>query len=209
MDSLKLTWRDGAYYVSQPGDQSGEYVRLEEYERLCAELAEAKNNPPDALVEQWLQNELADMDMLIDHLSRTYDHFSNGRISKPNTLPEEVFRVAEDLAQEAIEEATSELRALLIASERRAEDAEAKFKAHDDISVDAWNALHAMEAMEKIVTDAIRATNPAALAAPAPAAKPAPCGECEHEYADRILINDPPVCIKCGKPAGPARDARP
>jgi len=41
--------------------------------------------------------DLADLNMLIDHLSRTYDHFTEGRISKPNTKPEEVFAIADDL----------------------------------------------------------------------------------------------------------------
>jgi hypothetical protein len=46
--------------------------------------------------------------MLIDHLSRTYSHFTDGRISKPNTLPEEVFALADDLATEEVEQAVRE-----------------------------------------------------------------------------------------------------
>src|ERR1700712_1031000 len=45
---------------------------------------------------------------LIDHLSRTYDHFSGGRISKPLTLPEEVFAIADDLATKELEDRISE-----------------------------------------------------------------------------------------------------
>ena len=44
--------------------------------------------------------DIADNKTLIDHLSRTYAHFSGGRISKPMTLPEEVFREAEDIQDE-------------------------------------------------------------------------------------------------------------
>jgi hypothetical protein len=48
--------------------------------------------------------DIADNGLLIDHLSRTYDHFSGGRISKPLTRPEEVFTIAGDLATEDAEE---------------------------------------------------------------------------------------------------------
>jgi len=48
--------------------------------------------------------DMADMKVLVDHLSRTYDHFSGGRISKAMTEPEEVFRVADDLETERFEE---------------------------------------------------------------------------------------------------------
>lgn len=37
------------------------------------------------------------------------------------------------------------------------------------------------------------------------ALSPSAPAKCEHEYADRILINDPPVCIKCGKPSAPEK----
>jgi hypothetical protein len=52
--------------------------------------------------------DIADNGLLIDHLSRTYDHFSCGRISKPLTLPEEVFTIADDLADEQWNEAYKE-----------------------------------------------------------------------------------------------------
>jgi len=52
--------------------------------------------------------DIADNGILIDHLSRTYDHFSGGRISKPLTLPEEVFVIADDIATKEMEEARAE-----------------------------------------------------------------------------------------------------
>lgn len=61
---------------------------------------------PDAhriLVEE-ICKELHDFYMILDHCSRTYDYFSEGRISKPNTYPEEVFAVAQDLEAERFEE---------------------------------------------------------------------------------------------------------
>jgi hypothetical protein len=64
-----------------------------------------------------LQKDLVDMKMLIDHLTRTYDHFSRGRISKPNTLPEEVFKVAEELDMADIDEELAELRQIKSAAE--------------------------------------------------------------------------------------------
>lgn len=51
-----------------------------------------------------IRDEGKDFNMLVDHLSETYCHFSGGRISKPNTRPGEVFAVAEDLRQEDFEE---------------------------------------------------------------------------------------------------------
>lgn len=52
--------------------------------------------------------DIADMGVLADHLSRTYDHFSGGRISKPMTLPSEVFDVANELENERIAEMVKE-----------------------------------------------------------------------------------------------------
>ena len=59
--------------------------------------------------------DISDNGMLIDHLMRTYDHFSGGRISKPLTLPEEIFAVANDLEQESAEAAIKEAREAIAA----------------------------------------------------------------------------------------------
>ena len=73
-----------------------------------------KDGPPADILEGWLKNELADLGTLIDHLSRTYEHFSGGRISKPMTFPEEVFAESEEReskwTDECVKEATEELR---------------------------------------------------------------------------------------------------
>jgi len=52
--------------------------------------AEALANHRDELVSRWMDNELADYKMVMDHCSQIYMHCSGGRISKPNTLPEAV-----------------------------------------------------------------------------------------------------------------------
>lgn len=70
------------------------------------------DEPPPELIEKWFQNELHDFDMVLDHLSRTYDHFSRGRITKPLTLPEEVFAVAAELETEEREEFLKEEKEL-------------------------------------------------------------------------------------------------
>ena len=62
----------------------------------CDGMAGEEGNQPGC---GWCAD-IADNGVLIDHLSRTYDHFTDGRISKPMTLPEEVFRVADDLETE-------------------------------------------------------------------------------------------------------------
>jgi len=56
-----------------------------------------------------IDDELHDYAMVMDHCTKIYDHFSRGRISKPNTLPSAVIVVAEDLLTEDIQEATKEL----------------------------------------------------------------------------------------------------
>lgn len=52
--------------------------------------------------------DIVDMGVLIDHLSRTYDYFSGGRISKPMTHPEEVFALADEIRENEINEAVAE-----------------------------------------------------------------------------------------------------
>jgi hypothetical protein len=75
--------------------------RDEAYERG---KRDGQREPPPELIDRWFQNELADYRMVLRHCSETYDHFTEGRISKPNTLPREVFAVAEELAQERFAE---------------------------------------------------------------------------------------------------------
>lgn len=52
--------------------------------------------------------EMADLAMLCHHCTTVYMHMTDGRISKPNTLPSEVIGVAEDLEQERTSEAIRE-----------------------------------------------------------------------------------------------------
>lgn len=40
---LSISYQDGAYKVSLPGDRCGKYVRLEDYELLAAKLEELNN----------------------------------------------------------------------------------------------------------------------------------------------------------------------
>ena len=65
-------------------------------------------------VDAWMQAELADFSMVVDHCSRIYDEVTGGRVSKPNTLPEVVIGIANDLERErtdeAVREETEELR---------------------------------------------------------------------------------------------------
>ena len=52
--------------------------------------------------------DIADMKMLADHCSKIYYAMTDGRISKPNTLPEEVERIANDLETERTEAAVDD-----------------------------------------------------------------------------------------------------
>lgn len=52
--------------------------------------------------------DIKDMGMLVRHLSTIYGYITDGRITKPNTLPEEVERVADDLETERTEAAVKD-----------------------------------------------------------------------------------------------------
>lgn len=56
----------------------------------CYELERKMEEERGELVQQWMDDELADFRMVMDHCSQIYMHCSGGKISKPNTLPEEV-----------------------------------------------------------------------------------------------------------------------
>ncbi len=79
---------------------------LQEREAIEAALDEwARLDPGEQKpLPDRIRDEGKDFNMLVDHLSETYCHFSGGRISKPNTLPREVFAVAEELRQEDFDE---------------------------------------------------------------------------------------------------------
>jgi hypothetical protein len=75
-----------------------------------------------------LLRELHDFNMLIDHCSQTYEHFSGGMITKPNTLPEEVFAAAEHLETERYEEAARDIHEAMVAAEEQCDRLEAKLR---------------------------------------------------------------------------------
>lgn len=95
------------------------------------EIERLKAEPSQELLDKWFSNELHDFNMILDHLTRTYCHFSDGKISKPNTLPEEVFACAEEKYQRDLEEGvkdeveaeTEDLRARLDAATRAIREA--------------------------------------------------------------------------------------
>lgn len=108
-----------------------------EVERLTARLRDASTMlnelvapDPSKELAQRIHYEFADFKMVVDHCSEVYDHFSRGRISKPNTLPREVITLADDFAtqdvKEAVAEETQELREGLAAVTARLRDVEAE-----------------------------------------------------------------------------------
>ena len=83
-------------------------VRAEERERI-AKSEEWWLGVYDCPMEpSQIMDELADFHMVSDHCSKVYDHFTLGRISKPNTWPSEVITVAEEIQSERINEAVAE-----------------------------------------------------------------------------------------------------
>ena len=69
----------------------------------CGHPAQCLGTALDGIGCGWCAD-IVDMGVLINHLSRTYDYFTDGRVSKPMTLPEVVFRIADDLERERFEE---------------------------------------------------------------------------------------------------------
>jgi hypothetical protein len=65
---------------------------------------------PDGATPEQIQNELDDFHMVIGNVSKVYDHITKGRISKPNTLAEEVISVADDIVTELIMDEINEER---------------------------------------------------------------------------------------------------
>lgn len=68
---------------------------------------------------QALKNELADIGILVQHLTKIYDYASGGKVTKPMTLPEVVIALSEDRentdAESAVKEETAHLEARIIA----------------------------------------------------------------------------------------------
>jgi hypothetical protein len=85
------------------------FERLLAQARRCAEAEADLEHLRDETVAQWLKDELADYDMVMEHCSEVYYHFSGGRISKPQTLPSEVIAVAEELRSQRDAELVGEL----------------------------------------------------------------------------------------------------
>lgn len=63
-----------------------------------------ENDTPHCL---WC-GDISDLGMLVRHLSTIYMHITNGRVSKPNTLPEAVIAIADDCETKRTEEAVAE-----------------------------------------------------------------------------------------------------
>src|SRR3990172_12529242 len=84
--------------------------KLNEAETLLTENAELKRRVksaefwsnwtyPEGATAADVQNELADFRMVMQEVSKVYDHITHGRISKPNTKAEDVIAVADEVLQ--------------------------------------------------------------------------------------------------------------
>ena len=113
IDELGLTDRSGLGLLSRHGV---ELLVQRGAQAITAAVEEARSEK----MCEWIDAELHDFHMMYDHLSRTYDHFSGGIISKPQTLPEEVFRVAADRQEEETQEAIKEAVGDAVEKERNA-----------------------------------------------------------------------------------------
>ena len=71
------------------------------YNDFWKEIIEKKDG---SINKTQLKKELADFSMLIRHVTKMYDYISRGRISYPQTKPEAVIELYEELLNEAYEE---------------------------------------------------------------------------------------------------------
>jgi len=83
-------------------------VRMQETERIARSETFWKGVYDLPMDGQQAMSELADFSVIADHLTRTYFHVTDGRISKPMTLPEEVFAVADEITAEKCRDAYDE-----------------------------------------------------------------------------------------------------
>lgn len=64
----------------------------------------------DQKIEQEWEKDLKDFEKIYSEVSKVYCHITNGRISKPNTLSEQVIAVSDDLITEQIDKELEELK---------------------------------------------------------------------------------------------------
>ena len=92
-------------------NHASEAEQAAETERVWAEhWIPIVTNPDGSLNLDQIKRELHDAQMYYDHCTRIYDHVTNGRVSKPNTLPSVVIAIHDDLRTKEIDEAREEGR---------------------------------------------------------------------------------------------------
>jgi hypothetical protein len=119
-----------------------------ERDALAERVRGLETEPPQELLDKWFANELHDFNMILSHLTETYCHFSGGRISKPNTLPMEVFREADDIQMRDTEEAVKEETELLTARVATLEKALREIRDYEG-SASRWTSLMAAAALKE------------------------------------------------------------
>ena len=104
-DDLKLRMFDAKYQV----EVAAKDKRIVELEAKLVEVSEVLLAKPGEDIAQCARNEMADLAMLVGFLTKTYEHFTNGRITIPNTIPSEVFSVAADVQRDESDEAVQDV----------------------------------------------------------------------------------------------------
>jgi hypothetical protein len=79
------------------------------YDKWWKELVE---NPDGTFNKDQIMRELSDYAWLMQAVSKVYCCITDGRISKPNTLPDVVIAVYEDLVTKYVDEAIEEYKNL-------------------------------------------------------------------------------------------------
>jgi hypothetical protein len=63
---------------------------------------------PDGMDAQEILNELSDLQMMIENVSKVYDHVTGGKASKPNTDADVIKSLHDDYVNELVEEALAD-----------------------------------------------------------------------------------------------------
>jgi hypothetical protein len=84
------------------------FWKKESFRRESAEFW-LKDVYPDGITAEKIENELLDYYVILENVSKVYDHITGGIISKQNTLAEEVNNAADNFYRELYEENQTEI----------------------------------------------------------------------------------------------------
>ena len=102
------------HYIELTGDKDRDTLlrALDEQEDAFGQLQKQTIEDAEEIgrLQRALDDEIHDIAMVSQEVSRVYDYLTNGRISKPNTKAEAVLAVIEEVQNKVIQEETADMR---------------------------------------------------------------------------------------------------